>query len=119
MAICTAALNILLNLVFIPVYGYKWAAYTTVISYVFMIGILYYWDREVINGMSNRFRDLTKVLLMFAFQYAVYLVLENTFDLIITSRIAIGIIFVVVFFLLVRKFKDVVLFLVFIFKESN
>ena len=45
-AVITALLNILLNLVFVAKFGYQWAAYTTLICYLFMVLLFYYRDKE-------------------------------------------------------------------------
>lgn len=45
-SIAAAALNVLLNLIFIPIYGYVAAAYTTLIAYVFYTVLHYYTMRK-------------------------------------------------------------------------
>ncbi len=41
-SLSAAALNILLNFILIPIYGYKIAAFTTLLSYLYLLIVLYY-----------------------------------------------------------------------------
>ena len=52
-AISTAFLNIILNLVFVGLFGYQWAEYTTMVSYDLMIFIFYIIDHKVLNEIIS------------------------------------------------------------------
>jgi O-antigen/teichoic acid export membrane protein len=46
-SVTAAALNVILNLIFIPIYGYIAAAYTTLIGYVLLTLFHYYFMKRV------------------------------------------------------------------------
>jgi len=102
-AICTALLNIVLNLIFVRLYGYAWAAYTTLISYAFMIVMFYFWDPDVLKGLLNQRRDLLSVLGLLTIQYVLYEFIVDKFSIQFEIRMVIGLIFVLTFFLAFRK----------------
>ena len=102
-AICTALLNIILNFVFVPLYGYAWAAHTTLISYAFMISMFYFWDPDVLKGLLNRRKELFSVLGLLTIQYVLYVFIVDKFGIQSEIRMGIGLIFVLIFYLVFRK----------------
>jgi O-antigen/teichoic acid export membrane protein len=102
-AICTALLNIILNLIFVSLYGYAWAAYTTLISYAFMIMMFYFWDPGVLKGLLKHRKDLFNVLGLLTIQYVLYEFIVDKFRIQFEIRMGIGLIFVSIFFLIFRK----------------
>lgn len=80
---CAAVLNVVLNIVFINLFGYKAAAYTTLISYISLAFFHYIMYRKVLNHNNikeNIFN--TKILILisivlFAISIVIYLIYEN------------------------------------------
>lgn len=58
-SIIAAITNVLLNLVFIPIYGYIAASYTTLIAYILLAFFEKYWAKKVCNeyGVSKIYDD--------------------------------------------------------------
>ena len=102
-AIITAILNIVLNLVFVAKFGYHWAAYTTLFSYVFMLLLFYYRDQEVLKLSAKRKRILLKMLLLLIAQYLIFALVVDKIDLQKEIRIVIGLIFALTYFLFFKK----------------
>jgi len=102
-AVITALLNILLNLVFVANFGYQWAAYTTLISYLFMVLLFYYRDKEVLKLTSGKRGILLKMFLLLTFQYLIFAIFVDKMDLQRELRIAIGCIFALMYFLYFKK----------------
>jgi len=102
-AVITALLNVLLNLVFMAQYGYQWAAYTTLISYVFMVLLFYYRDKEVMKLPSGKRVILWKMFLLLTVQYLIFNIFVDKMDLQREHRIALGLIFALMYFLYFRK----------------
>ncbi len=102
-AVITALLNILLNLVFVANFGYQWAAYTTLISYLFMVLLFYYRDKEVLKLPRGKRSILLKMLLLLTFQYLIFTIFVDKMDLQMEHRIAIGLIFALMYFLYFKK----------------
>jgi len=102
-AIATAILNVILNLIFVGLYGYQWAAYTTVISYALMLFLFYMNDPQVLNGLSKQKKELYSILGLLTIQYVLYQFIVDKFLIQLEIRIVIGLIFVLTFFLIFRK----------------
>ena len=102
-AVLTALLNILLNLVFVSRFGYQWAAYTTLISYFLMVLFFYYRDKEVLKLASGKGSILLKMFLLLTFQYLIFTIFVDKLDLQKELRIAIGLIFALMYFLYFKK----------------
>ena len=102
-AVITAILNIVLNLVFVSQYGYYWAAYTTLFSYSFMLLLFYYRDQEVLKLTSKRKNILLKMLVLLISQYLIFKIFVDKIDLQNEVRIMIGLIFALSYFLFFKK----------------
>ncbi len=102
-AISTAFLNIILNLVFVGLFGYQWAAYTTMVSYALMLFIFYMSDPQVLNGLSKQKKEIYGILGLLTIQYVLYQFIVDKFRIELGIRIVIGLIFVLTFFLIFRK----------------
>lgn len=102
-AISTALFNLLLNLVFVRLYGYQWAAYTTLISYGLMTILFYFNDPEVLQGSLLQKKAIYKITGLLTIQFFLYHFLVDKLGLELEIRIGIGLIFVVMFILIFRK----------------
>ena len=102
-AVITAILNIVLNLVFVANFGYHWAAYTTLFSYCFMLLLFYYRDKKVLELSSKKKVILLKMLLVLTSQYLIFKIFVDKIDLQNEFRIMIGLIFALTYFLFFRK----------------
>lgn len=97
MAIGTTVLNIVLNLILIPWFGYQWAAYNTAITYAVMLLILHFWNPGIDRILSNHGKLWLGMGLLFISQLVVYLLLIQIFGDHLVGKILIGLIFVLVF----------------------
>lgn len=102
-ALCIAAINITLNIFLVRSFGYQWAAYTTLISYVILFVILFYGDQKVLHILKEKRVVLGKIVLFLFLQYLLYVIFVDKISGHIGSRMAIGIIFAVSFLLVFRK----------------
>jgi hypothetical protein len=84
-------------------YGYQWAAYTTLISYVFMVLLFYYRDKEVLKLSGGKRVILLKMSLLLTVQYLIFTIFVDKMDLQREHRIALGLIFALTYFLYFRK----------------
>jgi len=102
-AVLTAALNILLNIILVKRFGYEWAARTTLISYIFMLLLLILNDKSLFNIPKEWYRDLLKIMTLLSLQYVTYLMILAQTSLQLEFRISIGILFLLMYFLIFRK----------------
>ena len=102
-AVITALLNIVLNLIFVSSFGYEWAAYTTVISYSVMILMLVYGDPKVLGVLKEKHKILIELIVLLTIQYLVYIIFVDKMNLENVTRIGIGVIFALVFLIYFRK----------------
>lgn len=101
-AVLTAVLNILLNLVLVKRFGYEWAARTTLLSYIFMLSLLILNDRTLFNIPKSWRNDLFKMSGLLSFQYLIYLIVDAYFILELEFRLSVGILFLLMYFLIFR-----------------
>jgi O-antigen/teichoic acid export membrane protein len=103
-SISAAALNIVLNLILIPLYGYKIAAATTFIAYVYLFIILFY--HAGLNPFANREtgRKLVRIILILTGLFGVHLAIKHFISgPTLVLPIAETIIFVLIYYILTRK----------------
>jgi len=100
-----ATLNILLNLIFIPKYGYIAAAYTTLVCYIVFWFMHYFFAKRVLNkqGIKNSVYDDGKIILM-----SVGLLVLCTFCMLIYSILWLRIIVIILICILVFKNRDLI-----------
>lgn len=102
-ALGVAVLNISLNIVFISLYGYKWAAFTTLITYLLLIIILHFMDREVITISKKNGKLLFKIIILLALQGLFFIIIKAQFDLNIIIKLSIGVLYAVMYTALFKK----------------
>ncbi len=73
--VTAGTLNVVLNLVYIPTYGYKAAAYTTVISYAVMAGLAWLVASRLLKQRITPVRVLLSPMLAFSAGVVVYVLL--------------------------------------------
>lgn len=98
-------INIILNLIFIPIYGYKAAVYTTLISY---------WLQLIIPLFERYFKEKTirifgsmyfPILLFFSFAL-IFIIAQFVVNLSIITKIIISLFFLMIYFLYLKRQKD-------------
>ena len=97
-----ALFNLGVNLWLVPVYGYQWAAISTLITYFLIVLFLAFYDTKLIGSALSSNRKLGVLLGALALQTLVLLVVDN-FDLSSSVRIALGLIFVLSYAWLVKR----------------
>jgi len=88
-----ALFNLLLNLGLVPLYGYHWAAISTLITYMLLVSFLCVRDRDLIRAFYGYVHKLRNPLLVLVLQVMIFTFVDN-FELSTPVRIAIGLIFV-------------------------
>ncbi len=104
--ISAALLNIILNYIFVGLYGYKWAAVTTAVTYSLLILALHYSDKKMQSFTNNSIGFLLRILLVLSFQIMIFCVVNRMFELNIIIKISIGILFIVSYYVLLKKQLD-------------
>ena len=89
-----ALFNLLLNLWLVPLYGFEWAAISTLVTYMLLVLFLCIRDRTLFKAFSENAKKLGILMLVLALQILVFAILDK-FDQSMHVRIAIGLIFVV------------------------
>lgn len=88
-----ALFNLLVNLWLIPLYGYQWAAISTLITYILLVFFLCIYDRVLIRALYGVRRKLG-IPMAIVFGQLLIFALVDIFDPSMTVRIGIGLIFV-------------------------
>lgn len=102
-AVSTALLNIVMNLIFVGFFGYQWAAHTTLFSYIMMILFFYYSDREVLKGLGHYRIEFLRLAGLLTIQYLIYKFFVDKFGIQPALSVGIGLIFVMMFVFSFRK----------------
>ena len=88
-----ALINLFLNLWLVPLYGYRWAAISTLITYMLLVSFLCIRDRHLIRAFYGHVHKLRNPLLVLVLQVIIFILVDN-FEPSMPVRIAIGLIFV-------------------------
>ena len=102
-AVLTALLNISLNMILVKRFGYQWAAHTTLISYLFMLILLYRSDRALLRLPKKKSHEFYKISAVLCVQYLIYFLILSQVKLQMSLRLSIGLVFLLSYFLIFRK----------------
>ena len=102
-ALGVAVLNVILNIIFVGLYGYKWAAYTTLITYLILVVILHVMDREIIILTKSNSILLSKIIILLALQGLIFVLMNRYFEINIFIKLAIGLLYTLMYFILFKK----------------
>ncbi len=101
--ISAALLNIVLNLIFISLYGYQWAAVTTTITYVLLLLAFHFNDKNILAFGKNDAYFIYQIILVLAVQTLIYITLCARFEITIFMKLVLGLLFVVSYTLIFKK----------------
>jgi len=105
-------LNIILTIIFVSRFGYKWAAVTTTITYVVIFGVFLSLDRDILFYSSKEGKNNFKFLLVFVVQFLIYFSLNEYFEFTILNKIFTVLIFAICYiFLYKNQFRSLKLIL--------
>ena len=102
-AISAAVVNVILTIIFVWLYGYEWAAVTTLFSYVLLILMLHYFDKEVLSVITESKKMYYKIIIVLALQLAIYSLVNNVFNLHFVIKLVISILFIISYYFLFKK----------------
>ena len=102
-AVLTALLNITLNFVLVKRFGYQWAAYTTLISYLFMLILFYAYDKALMTIPKKQGLEILKMVAFLSCQYLIYIFILSQTKLQLAVRLSLGLVFLLSYFLIFRK----------------
>lgn len=102
-AISAAVVNVILTIIFVWLYGYEWAAVTTLFSYVLLILMLHYFDKEVLSVITESKKMYYKIIIVLALQLAIYSLVNNVFNLHFVIKLLISILFIISYYFLFKK----------------
>lgn len=101
--VITSVINIGLNFLLIPLYGYKWAAITTLIAYLFLV--FYFYMQDSLGFFSNQelWKNIMKVMLVLSGMVLVDRVVRFYYPPGLLETIAEGILLLGVYVVIFRK----------------
>ena len=102
-AVLTAFVNMSLNLILVQKYGYQWAAYTTLISYIFMLTLLYINDKSLLQISKEKRKVFYKIAGLLSAQFLVFLLIATQTKFQLGFRLILGLVFLLTYFLIFRK----------------
>ncbi|MFE0442866.1 polysaccharide biosynthesis C-terminal domain-containing protein [Aerococcus sp. NPDC058936] len=114
--VMAAVLNIVLNILVIPSYGYIGAAYTTLIGYIFLYLVHYYMSNKMLEGadvIGNKF-----ILFWSLFMVAISFIFNFLTDYLIIRYILLVVIFAVILMLFRKEIPEVIKLTKKIFKRK-
>lgn len=97
-----AGLNLLLNIILVPKFGYFWAAYTTLISYLMMLLLFHWYDKALFASLKIYRKNILRFIGILALQCIVF-ALFNKFEPGSMYMIILGLIFVLFYVWMLKK----------------
>ncbi len=101
--ISAAILNIILNYIFISLYGYKWAAVTTAITYILLVLTFHFFDKKVFKFSRSDYYSGYQIILFLVLQVVIYFIIDKVFELIVVVKLTIGILYVLSYIVIFKK----------------
>ncbi|MGI9532583.1 lipopolysaccharide biosynthesis protein [Lutimonas sp.] len=102
-ALLTAGLNVLLNLLLVGSFGYEWAARSTLISYVFMLILLLTTDSFIRKLPYKWIGEISKIIGVLLLQFLLYKTVIYITNLQLLGRISIGLLFLSMYFIIFKN----------------
>lgn len=102
-AILAALANLIATYIFVGLYGYKWAAIATLLTYVLLIAMLHYYDREILFIVKTKKNVYYKISTVLTLQLLIYILTDTMFQLHLFSKLIMGILFVVSYYFIFKK----------------
>lgn len=101
--ILASVLNIGLNFIMIPRFGYQWAAITTFIAYVFIL--FYFYSQDAVGFFQNKkyMQKTGLFLLILLLQILADFILRKTFTFQLWQTIVEGLMFLAIYLVLIRN----------------
>jgi O-antigen/teichoic acid export membrane protein len=103
LSLLTAIVNLLLNLVFVSFFNFHWAAYTTLFSYALLLLMANRMEPELSPALRTTDRWLVRAVVLLAVQGLLYYLIVDNYAPGIFYRIAMGVIFVLLYVVLMRR----------------
>lgn len=102
-----SALNIILNILLIPKFGYTWAAITTLISYFFLMILFFRFDIKNNSFFISGYKELLPAIIILSIQVMAYYLIRNYFDIELTLKASIitGVVFALTYTVVVIGFS--------------
>ena len=97
-----AALNLLLNVILIPNFGYFWAAYTTLFSYSIMILLFHWYDKALFASLKIYRKNILRFMGILGLQSIVFALFKK-FEPGSVYMIILGLIFVLSYGWMLKK----------------
>ena len=101
--IIASILNIGLNFIFIPLYGYQWAAITTLVAYLFLLLYFYLQDDAGFFRSREYMISIGLLILLLILQIALDQMIKRFYDLTFSQTMIEAFLFIVVYLLLFGK----------------
>lgn len=101
--ILASIINVGLNFIFIPLYGYKWAAITTLIAYLFILFYFYSQDTFEFFNDSKSVKTTVLILAILLIQIGVDIALRHYVDLNVWQTILEGFLLLLIYLAIMRK----------------
>lgn len=101
--IIASILNIGLNFIFIPLYGYQWAAITTLVAYLFLLLYFYLQDDAGFFRSREYIISIGLLILLLILQIALDQMIKRFYDLTFSQTMIEAFLFIVVYLLLFGK----------------
>lgn len=101
--IFVALVNIVLNYFLISLYGFKWAAISTMISYILLIMLFHFFDRKVFLFSFDDLKLIFKVISVLLFQIVIFYSILDVYSLDIRAKIILIMLFAIVYLILLKK----------------
>ncbi len=105
--IAATFLNVLLTILFVWLYGYKWAAITTVITYIIVLMTFHYFDDELVQFSKKKIKFTFKFLIVLSFELVIFIFINKYFNLSLLYKLLLSLICVIIYIIIFKnQFKN-------------
>lgn len=96
-------LNILLTVFFVWLYGYKWAAITTVFTYIMLLFTFHLLDKELIVLKKSTFKTVFKLMFLFFVQGLMLILVNFFYEINLILKVILSIPFFILYYIFFKN----------------
>jgi len=102
--IFSAIVNLLLTIAVVWLFGYLWAASTTALTYVILVCLFHFFDREIVKEDQKGLNYIVSAFLVISSQLGVYVLINTYFELFLIHKLVLLFIFISMYIIIFKNY---------------
>lgn len=100
--IVVTIINIMLTIILVGLFGYFWAAITTTLTYLLLVSLFHFFDKELLQPTRGNLKLLLTVFVIYVIKLAIVYILSLIIDITFIIKIALSIFFILTYIYILK-----------------